>query len=55
MQRYYIIADGVIIGAATTREDAVDFIRVKQKRETHPILKAEFSILKGEEEFIHYT
>ena len=31
---------------------AGDMIRQYQKRETHPILRAEFSIIAGEEEFI---
>ncbi len=32
----------------------IDLIRRYQARETHPILKAEFSIIAGEEEFIPY-
>ena len=41
-------------GSTATRESAVDLIRQYQKQETHPILRAEFSIIKGEEEFIPY-
>ena len=41
-------------GSTATKESAVDFIRQYQKQETYPILRAEFSIIKGEEEFIPY-
>ena len=44
--------DGMQQGSTATRESAVDLIRQYQKRETHPFLRAEFSIIKGEEEFI---
>ena len=33
---------------------AVDLIRQYQELETHPFLRAEFSIIEGEEEFIPY-
>jgi hypothetical protein len=54
VERYYIIKDGKIEASTHTREQAIDLIRCYQKRETHPILKAEFSIIKGLEEFIPY-
>ena len=54
MSRYYIFRDGTMIGATSTREEAVEMIRQKQKRETHPLLRAEFSIIFGKEEFINY-
>ena len=54
MERYYIIKDGKIEAITHTREQAIDLIRCYQKKETHPILKAEFSIIKGVEEFIQY-
>ena len=40
--------------STATRESALDLIRQYQKMETHPILRAEFSIIEGEEEFIPY-
>jgi hypothetical protein len=40
--------------ATATKEEAIDLIRMKQAKETHPILRSEFSIIKGEEEFIPY-
>jgi len=52
--RYYIFKDGMQIGSTTDKESAIDMIRVKQARETHPILRSEFSIIKGEEEFVPY-
>lgn len=54
MERYHVFKDGINFGAASTREDAIDLIRAHQKRETHPFLKASFSIIKGEEELIPY-
>lgn len=54
VERYHVFKDGTNFGAASTREEAIDVIRAHQKRETHPFLKAQFSIIKGEEEFIPY-
>ena len=54
MERYYIFKDGRMVGADPTREEAVEHIRRLQKREAHYMLKSEFSIIKGEQEFIHY-
>jgi len=54
MERFYIFKDGTMQGSTATKESAVDFIRQYQKQETHPFLRAEFSIIKGEEEFIPY-
>ena len=55
MERYYIFKDGTMIGAAPTKEEAIEMIRAHQKRETHFMLRAEFSIIRGVEEFIHYN
>lgn len=44
VNRYYIFKDGTQIGVTATREDAIDMIRRRQKRETHYLLKSEFSI-----------
>ncbi len=54
MERFYIFKDGMQQGSTATKESAVDLIRQYQKQETHPILRAEFSIISGEEEFIPY-
>ena len=54
MKRVYVFKDGTQQGSAATREQAVDLIRQYQKLETHPFLKAQFSIIEGEEEFIPY-
>ena len=54
MKRYYVFRDGTQEGSTATKELAIDMIRQYQKRETHPILRAEFSIIAGEEEFIPY-
>ena len=52
MQRVYIFKDGVQQASTATKESAVDLIRQYQKLETHPMIRAEFSIIAGEEEFI---
>ena len=54
MKRFYVFKDGTQQGSTATRELAVDLIRQHQKLETHPFLRAEFSIIEGEEEFIPY-
>ena len=54
MKRFYVFKDGTQQGSTATRELAVDLIRQYQKLETHPFLRAEFSIIEGEEEFITY-
>ena len=54
MKRFYVFKDGRMEGSTATREGAIDMIRQCQKRETHPFLRAEFSMIEGEEEFIPY-
>ena len=54
MKRFYVFKDGTQQGSTVTKEQAVYLIRQYQKLETHPILRAEFSIIEGEEEFIPY-
>lgn len=54
MKRFYVFKDGRQQGSMPTKEEAIELIRLRQKRETHPILRSEFSIIEGEEEFIPY-
>ena len=54
MKRFYVFKDGTQQGSTATSELAVDLIRQYQELETHPILRSEFSIIEGEEEFITY-
>lgn len=54
MKRFYIFKDGMQQGSTVTKESAVDLIHQYQKQETHMLLRAEFSIIEGEEEFIPY-
>ena len=49
MKRFYVFKDGTQQGSTATRELAVDLIRQYQELETHPFLRAEFSIIEGEE------
>ncbi|MEY8392614.1 hypothetical protein AALA98_14855 [Lachnospiraceae bacterium 45-W7] len=55
MERVYIFKDGIQQASTATRESAVELIRQYQKQETHPMLRAEFSIIVGEEEVIPYS
>ena len=52
--RFYVFKDGTQQASTATRELAVDLIRQYQKLETHPILRSQFSIIAGEEEFVPY-
>lgn len=54
MKRFYIFKDGTMQGSTATRNQAIDLIRLYQEQETHPLLRAEFSVIAGEEEFIPY-
>ena len=54
MTRFHIIKDGTVQANTATREAAIDLIRAYQAKETHPILRANFSIIKGEEEHVPY-
>ena len=55
VKRYYILKDQSIIGIACTHEEAVEAIRRYQSRETHYLLRSEYSILPGDQqEFIRY-
>ena len=54
LKRFYIYRDGIQLGSAVSRESAVDLIHQYQAYETHPILRAQFSMIEGEEEFIPY-
>lgn len=52
--RYYIFKDGTMEASTATRDEAIKLIRIYQEQETHYLLKASFSIIAGEEEFIPY-
>lgn len=54
MKRFYVFKDGTQVGSTATKEQAIRMIRQHQELETHPLLRAEFSIIVGEEEFIPY-
>lgn len=54
MNRFYVFRDGKQEGSTATREQAINMIRQYQKLETHPILRSEFSLIEGVEEFIPY-
>lgn len=55
MKRFYIFKDGTQQGSCATKESAIDLIRQYQKLEKHPFLRAEFSVIEGDEEFIPYS
>ena len=54
MKRCYIFKDGTQQASTATRESALELIREYQKLETHPVLRAEFSIITGEEEIFAF-
>jgi len=54
MKRFHVLKDSQIFGSAVTRDQAIYMIRQMQQYETHYMLRAEFSIIYGEEELIGY-
>lgn len=54
MKRWHIIKDGNIVGSAPEREQALIMIHMMQQHETHYMLRAQFSLIYGEEELIDY-
>lgn len=54
MERYYVFKDGTMVGSTANREQAVAMIRAYQETENHYLLRSEYSIIHGEEEFIPY-
>lgn len=54
MKRFYVFKDGTQVGSTVSKEQAIRMIRLYQEQETNPLLRAEFSIIAGEEEFIPY-
>lgn len=54
MTRWHVIKDGKIIGSAADREQALIMIYMMQQQETHYMLRAQFSLICGEEELIDY-
>ena len=55
MKRFFIIKDGNIYASTADRAEAIRMIREMQSREDHPLLRAQFSIIEGEEEGVGYV
>ncbi len=53
-ERFYMFKDRIQKGSMETREEALEMIHLWQSRETHPLLRSQFSIIEGEEEMIPY-
>ena len=54
MTRFHVFKDGCIVASTADRKSAIDLIHQYQATETRYMLRANFSIIKGEEEFIPY-
>lgn len=54
MVMYYIFEDSRLIAATPDKKEAIALIRTYQAKQTHPWLQAEYSIIKGVQEFIPY-
>ena len=52
MERYYIVEDGRVVSSVETREEAIERIEVRKKRQTHFMLRSDYYIIKGTEEFL---
>jgi hypothetical protein len=55
MKRYFVLKDSTVIGSTATKSAAVDMVKSYQAQETHYMLRANFSIIDGEEEDIPYS
>ena len=51
---FFVVKDGKIQAQTPIRENAIDLIRAYQAKETHFLLKSEYSLIKGEETLIPY-
>lgn len=51
---FYVFKDNVLKASTHNRDAAIDLIRAHQCEETHYMLRAEFSIIEGKQEFIAY-
>ena len=54
MTYFYVMKDGQNIARTGSRSAALDMIRRAQARETHFMLRANFSIIAGVEENVAY-
>lgn len=54
MSRVYIFKDGTLQASTSTKEQAMDLIRLYQKQETHYLLRANYSYIEGEEVLVPY-
>ena len=54
MIRVHVFKDGTEVASTSTKESAIDLIRQYQAQETHPLLKANFSYIEGEEVLVPY-
>lgn len=54
MKRWYIFKDGQQIAATAEYTQALEMIRQYQAQETHYLLRANFSLIHGEEIHISY-
>ena len=52
--RFYVFKDGAMIASTATRKAALDLIRQYQAKETHYMLRANFSVIEGIESCIGY-
>lgn len=52
MERYHVIEDGRVVFSVETREEALEIIEMRKKRNTHFLLQSDYYIIKGIEEFL---
>lgn len=50
MERYYVVEDGRVVSSLETREEALEKIEQRKKRNTHFLLRSDYYIIKGVEE-----
>lgn len=53
MKRFYVFKDGTMQASMSTKEEAIDLIRQRQKRETHPICVLNTALLRARKNLSH--
>ena len=54
MNRWYIFRDDGLIATTATKENALQLVKQYQQSEKHYLLKANYSIMYGNMEYIDY-
>ena len=54
MSRYHVMKDFQIVASTSSKEEAIEMVRMYQARETHYMLRSDYSIICGQIELVPY-